>query len=200
MSTLVTRGLSSLPSKQRGREPNMSFKVKINKLATRKVPAISLILMMSVGMVAGALAATMVVTSNSRSAEGGTYHSSTGVITFTDNGLAVNANSITANSSTSFTWGATGTNKQVYFSSGASSVAGDWVDSIVFSTSLTDSSTHVATVTVRDGSGAVGTTLETFSTGTWTGPGSSSTATITVYLDLGSATLTAPVTVYVSVT
>ena len=178
----------------------MSFKVKINKLATRKVPAISLILMMSVGMVAGALAATMVVTSNSRSAEGGTYHSSTGVITFTDNGLAVNANSITANSSTSFTWGATGTNKQVYFSSGASSVAGDWVDSIMFSTSLTDSSTHVATVTVRDGSGAVGTTLETFSTGTWTGPGSSSTATITVYLDLGSATLTAPVTVYASVT
>ena len=178
----------------------MSFKVRINRLATKKVPAISLVLMASIGMVAGVLAATMVVSQNSRSAEGGTYHNSTGTITFTDNGLAVSANSITANSSTAVTWGATGTNQQVYYSSGASSVAGDWVDSIAFSTSLTDSSTHTVTVTFRDGVGAIGTTLKTFSTAVWTAPASTSIATITIYVDLGATTLTAPVTSYVSVT
>ncbi len=178
----------------------MSLRVRINQFATRKVPAISLVLMASIGMVVGVLAATMVVSQNSKTAQGGTYNNSTGAITFTDNLLAVNANSITANSTLAFTWGATGTNKQVYYSTGASSVAGDWVDSIVFSTTLTDGSTHTATVTVRTGTGALGTTLITFSTGTWTAPSSTSTATITVYMDLGATTLTAPVTTYVSVT
>src|SRR5262249_46008241 len=133
---------------------------------------------------------------NTRTGEGGTYHNNTGLITFTDSGIAVAANTISSNVSTAFTWGATGTNKQVY----NAITAGDWIDSFVFSTTLTDSSTHVATITIRDGSGAIGTTLATATSGTWTGPGSSSTATVTVYVDLGFQTLTAPITVYVNVT
>jgi len=179
----------------------MGFIAKINQFATRKVPAVSLLVMLSVGMVAGAIAATLVVSQVNRSGEGGTYHNTTGGITFTDSGLAVNANAVTANSSSAVTWGSTGTNKQVYYSSGASSVAGNWLDSIVFSTTLTDTSSHIVTVTVRNGTGATGTTLASFSTGTWTAPTTtSSTATITIYLDLGVQSITSPLTVYVSVT
>src|SRR6266571_1587552 len=165
-----------------------NLKLLASHLTSKKVPALSLVLIATVGMVAGVLAATMVVTQNTRSGEGGTYHNNTGLITYTDGGLAVAANTISSNITNSFTWGATGTNKQVY----NAITAGDWFDYFTFSTTLTDSSTHVATITIRDGSGALGTTLVTATTGTWTGPGGSSTATVTVYVDLGSQTLTAP--------
>ncbi len=176
----------------------MNFKVRINQLATKKVPAISLVLIASIGMVAGVLAATMVVTQKSYTGEGGTYHNSTGTVTATDNGLAVVANAVTSNATSAVTWGATGTNKQVY----NTLVAGDWMDYIDFTTTLTDTSTHTVTVTMRSGTGGLGSTsLVSVTSGTWTAPTTtSSTAKITMYLDLGVQTITAPLTVYVNVT
>jgi len=60
-------------------------------------------------------------------------------------------------------------------------------------------STHTATITARNGAGPEGTSLVTVASGTWTTSGSS-TGTVTFYVDLGTASLTAPVTVYVNVT
>jgi len=60
-------------------------------------------------------------------------------------------------------------------------------------------STHTATITARNGAGPEGTSLVTVSSGVWTTTGSS-TGTVTFYVDLGTASLTAPVTVYVNVT
>ncbi len=176
----------------------MNFKLRINQLAAKKVPAISLVLMVLIGMVAGVFAATMVVVQKSYTGEAGTYHNSTGAITAVDNGLAVVANAITSNVTSAVTWGATGTNKQVY----NTLVAGDWMDYIDFTTTLTDTSTHTVTVTIRSGTGALGSTsLVSVTSGLWTAPTTtSSTAKITMYLDLGIQTITAPLTVYVNVT
>ena len=94
------------------------------------------------------------------------------------------------------TWGVSGTNKQVY----NTLVAGDLMDYITFSTTLTNSSAHTATVTIRNGAGALGTTLVTDTSGTWTALNSTSPATIMMYIDLGVQTLTSPITVYIAVT
>ncbi len=175
----------------------MNFKLRLSSLVDKKVPALSLILVATVGMVAGVLAATMVVSQNSKTSVSGSYYNSTGTVTVTDKGLAVVANAVSSNVSSAVTWGATGTNKQVY----NALTAGNWMYYFEFTTSLTDSSTHVATITIRSSTGPLGdTTLATVTTGTWTGPGVSSTAKITVYVDLGVQSITAPLTTYVSVT
>ena len=165
-------------------------------MASKKVPALSLALVLIIGMVSGVIAATMVVTQYSNTGVAGSYRNSTGTITPTDNGLAVIANAGSANVSSAVTWGATGTNKAVQ----TALTAGNWMEYIDFTTTLTDSSTHTVTITVRNGAGPLGPTLTTVTTGTWTAPSASSTAKITVYVDLGAQTLTAPVTVYISVT
>ena len=59
--------------------------------------------------------------------------------------------------------------------------------------------THTATIIARNGAGPEGTSLVTVTSGVWTTSGSSS-GTVTFYVDLGTASLTAPVTVYVNVT
>ncbi len=174
-----------------------NLRLRISYVATKKVPALFLIVVAAVGMVAGVIAATMVVSQKSFAGEAGQYHNSTGNITITDNGLAVVANAVTSNITAAVTWGATGTNKQVY----NTLVAGDWMDYIDFTTNFVNTSTHTVTVTVRNGSGGLGSTLITATSGTWTAPTTtSSTAKITMYLDLGTQTLTAPVTLYVNVT
>ncbi len=175
-----------------------NLRVKISQVTNKKVPALALIVVAMVGMVAGVLAATIVVGQTKYTGEIGTYHNNSGSITPTDNGLAVVANAVTSNVTSTVTWGATGTNKQVY----NTLVAGDWMDYVSFTTTLTDTSTHTVTVTVRSGTGALGaTTLVSQASGLWTAPTTtSSTATITMYLDLGVQTITSPVTVYVNVT
>jgi hypothetical protein len=179
----------------------INLRLKLSHFTARKVPALSLMLVATMGMVAGVMAASMLVTQKSGTNQSGTYNNSTGAITDVDNGLAVIANSVTANYTTAVTWGATGASKQVYYSSGASSTAGNWMDYIAFSTTLVDTSTHTVTVTIRNGIGSLGTTLATFSTALWTAPTTtSSTATITIYVDLGVQSITSPLTVYVSVT
>jgi len=172
------------------------IRLALSRLSTKKVPALSLLVVALAGAVAGVLAVSITVTQTSYSGEQGTYHNNSGTITAVDNGLAVVANAITSNVTAALTWGATGTNKQVY----NTLAAGDLMDYIAFSTTLTNGSTHTATVTIRNGSGALGTTLVTATSGTLTAPSSTSTATVTMYIDLGVQSVTSPVTVYITVT
>jgi len=175
-----------------------SLGLKLSHLVSRKVPALSLVLMATVGMVAGVLAATMVVTQYSNTGVAGSYRNSTGSVVVTDKGLAVVANAVTSNITSAVTWGATGTDKQLY----NTLVAGNWMQYFEFTTTLTDTSTHTVTITIRSGTGGLGgTSLASITSGTWTAPTTtSSTAKITVYVDLGVQTITAPMTVYVTVT
>lgn len=171
----------------------MSFKVRINQLATKKVPAISLVLIASIGMVAGVLAATMVVNQNTRTGEQGTYHNNTGVYTISDQGLGIAANAATDNSTSVITIGSTG------IALNNAIVAGHWIDTITFVDSSPATGTHTVTIATKDGLGPAGSTLVSITSGTWT-TSTSSTGTVTFYVDLGTTSLTAPLTVYVNVT
>ena len=171
--------------------------MKLSQLSSKNVPALSLVLVLVAGMVGGVIAATLVVTQYSNAGVGGSYRNSTGTITVIDKGLAVVANAVSSNISSALTWGSTGTDKQVY----NALTAGNWMHYFEFTTSLTDSSTHTATITIRSGTGPLGdTTLASVTTGTWTAPSVGSTAKITVYVDLGVQTVTSPLTMFVSVT
>ena len=172
------------------------IRMAISKLNAKRVPALSLIVVAMLGMVAGVLAATTItVTQKNFSGESGTYHNNSNLVTATDQGLTVIANSITAVTG-SATFGGNGSD----VARNTALTAGNWMDVIVFTTSLTDSSTHTATVTIRTGSGASGSTiLVNAQTLTLVAPGASSTGTVTLSLDLGSQSLAGPLTVYVTV-
>ncbi len=172
--------------------------MRISRLNSKKVPALLLVLVGIVGMVAGVLAATIVVntTTYNFTGEAGTLHQSSAVFTMTDNGLSVAINAFSTNASTAFTLG-TGTYYQVQ----NAITLGHWVDSVAFSCPATcPSTTHTATIKINNGGTTVaGTTIVTFTSGTWTTNGSS-TGTVTAYVDTGLTTITSPLTVYVSVT
>lgn len=170
----------------------------VSRFTAKKVLALSLLLVATVGMAAGVLAATMVVGQKNYTGEAGTYHNTSSTITITNNGLSPIANAVASNVTNAVTWGATGTDKQVY----NTLVPGDWMDYIDFTTTLTDTSTHTVIVTVRSGTGGLGaTTLVSVASGLWTAPTTTpSTAKITMYLDLGVQSIMAPITVYVNVT
>src|SRR6266550_3656967 len=135
-----------------------SIRVILSRITTKKVPALTLVVVGIVGMVAGVLAATITLNQALYNGEVGTYHNNTGVFT-----------------------------------------AGHWMDVLTFVMNTPGVSTHTATITARNGAGPEGTSLVTVTSGTWTTSGSS-TGTVTFYVDLGTASLTAPVTVYVNVT
>lgn len=175
------------------RNPKMSnIRLKISHLTSKKVPALSLVAVALAGMIIGVLATNLQVGQTNNNGEIGTYHTSSGSITITDNGLGVVANA--ASASTTATFPATGNNVNV----NNALTAGHWFDQIVFVDTLTDASSHTATVTIRNGTGLAGTLLVT-TTFTLTGPGASSTGTVTAYVDSGTATLTSPITVYVDI-
>jgi hypothetical protein len=176
-----------------------NIRIKLSRLTTKKVPLISLLLVATVGMVVGVLAATITVTSNSYTGEIGTYHTTSSGFTVTDKGLGVAANTVATNITTAVTQGATGSNKVL----NNAMTAGDWMETLTFTDTGTDATGHVPTVTIRSGTGPQGlTTLASspITVGTITGPGSASTGTITVYIDLGVTSLATPVTVYVNIT
>lgn len=170
-----------------------NLRAKISKATSKKVPILALVVVAMLGMIAGVLAANLTVAQTNNTGEIGTYHTSTGTMTVTDNGLGVAANTVTA--ATSATFPASGNNNNV----NNALVAGHWFDQITFTDTLTDNTAHTATVTLRNGTGPSGTLLVT-ATFTLTGPNAVSTGTITAYVDTGATSLTSPVTVYVSIT
>jgi hypothetical protein len=175
-----------------------SLRVLVSRITTKKVPALTLILVGIVGMVAGVLAATLTVSTNTFTGEIGILHNTTSGFTVTDNGLGVVANTAAANYVNNTQIGTSGT--QLF--NGNAVTQGDWVESLTFSTSLTDASSHKVTVNIRNGTGTVGNTAvvsfgsaSTFMK-TMSGAGS---GTVTLYFDLG-ASITTPITVYVNIT
>jgi len=169
-----------------------SLRAKISQVTTKKVPVLALVVVAMFGMVAGVLAANMAVTPISNTGEIGTYHTSSGTMTVVDNGLGVVAN--TAAASTAATFPASGNNNVV----NNALTAGHWFDEITFTDTATDSTAHTATVVIRQGTGPAG-TLVVSTSFTLTGPGASSTGTITAYVDTGQTSLTSPVTVYINI-
>jgi hypothetical protein len=168
-----------------------NLRAKISKATSKKVPVLALVVVAMFGMVAGVLAANLTVTQTANTGEIGTYHTSTGTMTITDDGLGVVANSAAA--SLAATFPATG-NANV----NNVLVAGHWFDQVTFADTLTDAAVHTATVTLRNGAGPAGTLLVS-ATFSLTGPSGASTGTITAYVDTGATALTSPITVYVSI-
>ena len=76
--------------------------------------------------------------------------------------------------------------------------AGHWMDIVTFVMNTPAVGSHSATLTFKNGAGPEGSTLVTVSSGTWTTSGSS-TGTVTFYVDLGTSSITAPVTAYINV-
>ena len=169
-----------------------SLRAKISKATSKKVPILALVVVALLGMVAGVLAASIIVTPVANTGEIGTLHTNSGTITVMDNGLGVVANSNSTASGTT-TFPATG-NRNV----NNVLVAGHWFEQITFTDTATDTSGHVATITIRNGSGPEG-ALVVSTSFTLTGAGAPS-GTITAYVDTGTATLTSPVTIYVAIT
>ena len=168
------------------------LRAKISELTNKKVPVLALVVVAMLGMVAGVLAANLVVTSTSSTGEIGTYHTNTGTMTVTDNGLGVVAN--TAAASLAATFPATGSNANVT----NALTAGHWFDKVTFVDTAFGTTVHSATITVRNGTGPNGLPLAA-PTFTLTDPAAASTGTITAYVDLGTNTLTSPITVYVNI-
>ncbi|SRR5712692_1683252 len=169
-----------------------NFRLKLSQLTAKKVPALALVAIAMLGMVAGVLAANLAIVTTTNTGEIGTYHTSSGTMTITDDGLGVVANAAAA--STSATFPATGNNLNV----NNLLVAGHWFDQVTFVDTVTGSTAHTATVTLKNGAGPSGTLLVT-ATFTLTDPGSASTGTITAFIDTGTASLTSPFTVYVTI-
>lgn len=171
-----------------------SLKARIQQLQSKKVPAVALVVVALAGMIMGVIAANTMATSNSFTGEIGTYHNNAGTMTVADSGLGVVANTVAA-SLASATFGASGTN----LNRNNALTAGNWMEQVVFTGIASDTATHTATVTVKNGTGPAGTTLLT-QTLTLVGGGGTNTGTVTLYMDLGTNSLASPVTVYVTVT
>ena len=185
------------PDNQHGFRTRMkNLKSLIQRFKARKLSATAVVLVAIASAVAGAFAAAIVVntTSYNWSAEAGTLHQSSGTFTVTDNGFSVAINAFSTNATTGLTLAAG--NWQVQ----NAVTVGHWIDSVSFVMNPASAGTHVATIKVQNGGGTVsGTTIVTFTSGTWT-TSSSSTGTVTCYVDTGLTSITSPLTIYVNVT
>lgn len=175
-----------------------NIRLRLSKISAKKVPALSLLVVGLVGMVVGVLAATITVTQNNFSGETGIYHNTTSGFAVADNGLAITSNSAGANYGNNTQIGASGAQT---FNANAVS-AGDWVESVTISQgSLADASSHKIDVTIRNGTGTVGSIIVSYgssSTFIKAPAASGATGTVTLYFDLGSSIAT-PITIYVSI-
>ncbi|MBO0888667.1 hypothetical protein J2P12_06165 [Candidatus Bathyarchaeota archaeon] len=168
-------------------------------MTARKVPALALVIVGLVGMVAGVLAASVTITQSNFTGESGIYRTNSGTMTINDQGLSIVTDVTGISSNTTATFGASSSNKNLF--NGAAFTAGHWMETITLTDTAADSSSHTVTIKVVSGAGVpTGTTTLASVTLTLTGPGSSSTGTITDYIDLGVTSITAPMSVYVSST
>ena len=175
-----------------------TIRVKLSRITTQKVPALSLVLVAIAGMAVGVLAATISVgTTGPYSGEQGFIHNTTGVLTIADSGLTV-VSVVPGTTNTSSTFLTTG-NKNAFSSAHAFAV-GDWEETLVVTdTSTTDTTAHAVKITINNGSTAPsGTNVIPQVTYTMTGVTGSSSPTITLYIDLGTNTINAPLNIYVN--
>jgi hypothetical protein len=175
-----------------------SIRVKISRITAKKVPALTLIVVGLVGMVAGVLAATITVTQNSYNGETGTYHNNTGNVVITDQGLSIVSDVTGISANTTATIGGTGSNKNLF--NGSTFTTGHWMETIVISDTA-DSAAHTVTIKIQNGGTPPnGGTALAGGTVTLTITATGTTGTITDYIDLGVSSITAPLTVYANAT
>ncbi len=177
-----------------------SLRVKLSRISAKKVPALALVVVGIVGMVFGVFAASISITSTSYTGEVGTYNNLTGTMTVVDQGLSVIAN-VPGSANSSATFGANGTNHNIFYGATGNFVAGNWEEAVQFTDTAGDGASHTVKITIDNGSTVPsGSALVALSTVTLTGPGSASTGTITVYVGLQTTSFTAPLTIYVTST
>jgi hypothetical protein len=178
-----------------------NLRVKISQATNKKVPALALIVVAMLGMVAGVLAATIATTTtNNAGGEQGLLHTTTNVLTIADNGLsAVSVVPTTTNaSSTFYTTG----NKNAYAST-TTFVVGHLVEALLVTDTVgTDTVAHAVKITINQGTTTApsGSTLVAQFTYTMTGVTGSTNPTITLYIDLGVTSITSPLNIYVTST
>jgi hypothetical protein len=176
-----------------------NLRVQLSRLTSKKVPVLSLFLVAVAGMAVGVFAATITVsTTNSFGGEQGILHNNTGVLTIADNGLSVVSN-VPGSPNASSIFLTTG-NKSA-FSNAVPFVVGHWEESIVVTDTVgTDTTAHAVKITINSGAGVPsGSALISQVTYTMTGVTGSTSPTITLYIDLGTAgPITAPLNIYVN--
>jgi hypothetical protein len=174
-----------------------NIRILLSRASAKKVPALALIVVGLVGMVAGVLAASMTITQTNYTAETGQYRTNSGTMSVNDQGLSIITNATGVSNNATATFGGTGSNVDLF--PGSSFTAGNWMETIVFKDTATDNSAHTVTIKILSG-GQVpsGTTSLATVILTLHGPGSSSNGTVTTYIDLGTTSITPPVSVYVS--
>lgn len=176
-----------------------SLRLKLSHISSKKVPAISLVAVAVVGMIIGVFAAAITVTQNPFNGQTGTFTNNTGNIATTDNGLSIVTN-VPGTTNSTATFLPSG-NKPVYYTSPAF-VVGHWMESVLLTDNIaTDSAAHTVKIAINSGATVPnGSALITTAQLTLTGSAGTSGGTITVYLDLGVTTITAPMSVYVTST
>src|SRR5262245_54273470 len=103
---------------------NLQF--KISRIANTKVPALALVVVAMLGMMAGVLAANLAVNQTTNTGEVGTLHTSSGAFSITDTGLAVVANAASTNATSNITIAGTG------IALNNALIAGHWMDILTF--------------------------------------------------------------------
>ena len=175
-----------------------SLRVKLSRLSTKRIPALSLIVVAIAGMAVGVLSATISVSNTGPYAgEQGFIHNTTGVLTITDSGLAVVSN-VPGSTNASATFLTTG-NKEVFSNAHAFAV-GDWVESLVVTDTLgSDTVAHNVKITINNGATVPsGSNVIPTVTYTMTGVSGSTNPTITIFIDLGTGSIGTPLNIYIN--
>src|SRR5260370_3916083 len=117
-----------------------SIRGEISRSSTKKVTALTLVVVAIIGMVAGVLAATITLNQAVYTGEVGTYHNNSGAFTVTDTGLSPVANSASTNATSAITIAGTGIALNNVLT------AGYLMDVFSFLISTTRVSTHTANI------------------------------------------------------
>ena len=175
-----------------------NLRVKLSRVTSTKVPALSLFLVAFTGMAIGVFAATISVSTNTYGGEQGVLHNTTGTLTVVDNGLSVVSNVPgTTNATSNFLT----TGNKVAYSSAQTFVVGHWMESLTVTDTVgTDTTAHAVKITINSGTAVPsGSALIPQVTYTMTGVTGNTTPSITLYIDLAtSGPITAPLNVYVN--
>lgn len=179
----------------------VNLRTRILKLPMKRVPALALVAVALFGMILGVMAASITVTPITYNGETGSYHQNSGTMTITDSGLSIVTDVAGISANTTATFGANGSNGNLF--TGSTFTTGHWMDTIVFTDTATDGAAHTVTVKILNGATPPngGTALAGGTvTLTLTGHGTSSTGTVTAYIDLGVTSVTAPLSMYITST
>jgi hypothetical protein len=180
-----------------------NIRTKISHLTTRKVPALSLVLIAVAGMAVGVFAGTIATsTSNNAGGEQGLLHTTSNVLTIADSGLSVVSVVPSGGSAPNASSNFLTTGNKNSFTSATTFVVGHWAEAVLVTDTSGDTAAHAVKITINSGTTTApsGSTLVAQFTYTMTGVTGSTTPSITLYIDLGVTSITSPLNIYVSST